>query len=135
VGGNSALIKVKVENSAITKFTETALGLVLSTDAAFAADAIPAPRKFKPAKVHAFFSGANPTVKTAKTSGRQYIDYSGSTAGSSQATYSAPISLAATTVTEGEQRTSAEAIKTTLGTSVGLYGRAWFTPEYLPETL
>lgn len=135
VGSESALIKIKVENAAITKFTEAALGLTPTSNAAFASSAIPIPRKFKPAKVHALFGATTPTVQTAKTSGRQYIKYSAATTGASQSTYSAAISKEATAVTEGDQRTAAEAIATTLKDEVGEYGRIWFTPEYLAESL
>lgn len=135
LGQESILYKVRVENSATNKFTEAALGLTPTSNPDFAKSALPAPRKFKPAKVHALFGAATPSVVTAKTSGRQYIKYAIDSTGAAQSSYSAPISKIASAVTEGEQRIAAGAIGVTLKPAVGEYGRVWYTPEFLVETL
>lgn len=132
----SALLKVQASLPSLVFFgNQAALGLVANTGAALD-DATPAPRGFKPAMIKATVGDATPTARTAKGSGRRYINYAASAAGNAQAHYSAPISKVATTVTADDQQDAATVRATAINASLGGdYGRVSFVPERFVQSL
>lgn len=140
IGAASVTYKVPVVQSSFNFLAgsptgHAALGLIASGTTDFGL-AQPKPKGLKPARLAVVVGDATPTVKTAKGSGRRYIQYSASATGEAQSSYSSPISKTDALVTPAEQKTAATtriaAIKNLLG---GAYGRATFIPEQFPQSL
>lgn len=140
VGAASVTYRVPVVQSSFNFLAggstgHAALGLIASGHADFAL-AQPKPRGFKPARLSVTVGDATPTVKTAKGSGRRYINYAASAAGEAQSHYSSPVSKNDTLATPAEQKTAATTRITALTSQLGgAYGRATFTPETFPQSL
>lgn len=140
IGSASVTYKVQVVQSSFNFLAgsptgHAALGLIAKGATDFAL-AQPKPRGLKPARLQVTVGDATPTVRTAKGSGRRYINYAANAAGEAQAHYSSPISKTDALVTPAEQKAAAtariDAIKNNLG---GPYGRAIFIPETFPQSL
>jgi len=114
---------------------QAALGLIANTGTLLA-DAQPAPRALKPAMLRATVGDATPNVRTAKGSGRRYINYAANAAGNAQAHFSAPISRNEPLVTPEEQQDAARVRATAINASLGgEYGRVSFVPERFTQSL
>jgi hypothetical protein len=136
VGAASAFFKIQASAPSLVFLgAQAALGLTANTGSNLD-EAIRPSRGFKPAMIKATVGDATPSVRTARGSGRRYINYAANAQGNAQAHYSAPISKIETLVTADEQKaaavTRANAITSTLG---GDYGRVSFTPEQFTQAL
>lgn len=117
---------VQASQAAITFISLAILGL---TEAA--TDPAP-PRGFKPAKINATVAGT-PQFLHALGSGRGYTRYGKGERGSkTQYNYSAPVSGETAAALKTNVTAAFNELKSKLG---GQYGRAWFTPEVLPESV
>lgn len=129
VGTISSLFKVPASKAAVTFFGGAAgLGLRLPTTIT---DPVSAkPRNFKPAQVHAMIGTSTPTAKVSPW-GTRVIKYSTATTGTSQAHYSAPVSVASGSVTYDLVDARATAIFNTTKNSLGDldYARFYLTAE------
>jgi len=134
IGTAVPLILVQPTRAAVARFTEGNLGLTKTPDDL--SSAIAPPRHFKPSKIRAMVGDNTPTVKKAfGGTGRRYVKYSGNTAGEAQAHYEAPISAGNATPTLAEVKNKAEAIKTSLGATLGQYGRLTLSLEHFNQQL
>jgi hypothetical protein len=132
-GASLALISVQAPQDSLTKFGGVSvLGLLANTGTALDT-AIKSPRGFHPAQLHGLVGTSTPTVATAKGSGRRYIKYGASAAGSTQSTFSVPVSTGTVSPTAQQQhdkaKTVADSVATAFNADADGYGRLWFTPE------
>jgi hypothetical protein len=132
--GAAAMIKVRVRDSAVTRFGGVAaLGLIPSTDPDFGTEAISPPRRFRPSKIFLVLGGT-PSQEVAVGSKRPYTKYTADSTPTAPASFSSAISIIADP-TEALQQAAAQAIKSTLGDSLPPYSRVWFAPEFFIEQL
>lgn len=121
---------VQATASSVTKFGgAAALGLEAAGDSGAA------PRGFKPAMVNLMEGDATPTYVRARGSGRSYIRYAaGAVGGTTQSTFSAPISDngAPATVTIADVKARFELVSAARRADAGAYGRIWMTWEHFP---
>jgi hypothetical protein len=123
VGAEYPKLLLSISEAALTFFGgATALGL--SETPTDLADAVRAPRNFRPSKLMAMVGDGTPAPKKAYGgTGPRYIDYSGNTAGNAQAHFTAPISCGDQTPTYDQLRTKANAIRNAKLAALGSYGR------------
>jgi Na+/H+ antiporter NhaC len=128
-GTASSLFSITASTAAIAFFGGVStLGVRLP---ATVTDAVsPKPRNFIPAKISAMQATSTPTAKVSPW-GSRVIKYSTATAGTTQAHYSAPLSIATGVVTydllDARASTIFNAIKSTLGDIN--YARFYLSPE------
>jgi Na+/H+ antiporter NhaC len=128
-GAASSLFSITASSAAVAFFGgETGLGLRLPS--AVTDPVAPKPRNFTPAKVSAMQATATPTAKVSPW-GSRVIKYSTATAGTAQAHYSAPISIATGVVTYDLLDAKASAIFTAVKANLGDldYARFSLSPE------
>lgn len=132
----SQFFKVQASLPSLVFFgNQAALGLTPNTGNNLADASLP-PRGFKPAMLKATVGDTTPTVRTAKGSGRRYINYAANAQGNAQAHYSAPISKVDTIVSPEEQQDAAVVRATAInGQLGGDYGRVYFEPERFTQSL
>lgn len=128
-GAAHLAFKLFASEKAVTEFGgATALGLsVASADLAVAENPS---RGFESSKINLMFGDGTPTaVRAFNGTGRRYVKYSRTTAGTSQAHFTAPIS-------SGTATPDVTAVETKIGTvtdakkaAIGAYGRIWFEIE------
>lgn len=128
--GASERMLVQASAASVTKFGGAA-ALLLVDPASISTTIGKKPKSFTPAQVHAMSTSGTPAAHTSPW-GTRVIKYSGTTAGTSQAHFVAPISgdLNATFAeVSARAKTVYNAIKSSLGSDD--YHRFWFSPEFM----